>query len=727
MGRTSIILGGVALVLLGFILVFERGSVSTRERDERKGKILDAFVRDRVSRIEIQRKGVTTVLVRDDAKGDVPTEASFRVMAPYAAEADREAVESLLAALEWITPRRSLGEASAQDRTQFGFDKPRFRVSFEAGHDRGAFSIGAPSNDAAGAYLQTSNDKRTYVVGQDLVEALDHEPDYFHTKTLHKGVSAYSVDKLRIRDAQGEHLIEKRGELYWLQRPEPALASEPVLTEVVEALDALKASRFVIEKPASLDTYGLSSPSLLLAVDSRSFDDNQTKKYEGKPEHLELRIGSACKGHEAESYVRADEGPVMCATDADLAKLKKSAAELRETRLCVLNDGEIRSVDLRAGKRQLRVEQTDDGHKYRVLEDGKERESGTVDETALSDWLKSLRGATAVAFEDDPTQTVGPVAVAMTFERGKDKAPYEVRVGRTQGDRVAVSRAGEKSFAWFGKNVLPLVSASAVKFRKPRVLDVDPGTFSKLTLSGAGRAEEVVVKQGERYLLEQPRAAAGEQAERPTVEEIARLVSKLDAVRFIADAPAPEHGLAQPAYVVRIDYTGKTPGTHTLKLGAATDGGRFAQLDAEPAVFIAAPALVRQLEGPLVSRSALAVPLEQLAGLEGRQDLAKSIATLRASQAVHYGKALPDEGFDKPQLKLALQPAQGASWHGRTLLFGRPVGPEPTADIYARRTDLDVTFTVPRSALEALGEAQPTAATPRKERPSAAEQPTPNH
>ena len=55
MGRTSIILGGVALVLLAFIVFFERGSVSTRERQERKGQILDTFVRDRVTRIVIQR------------------------------------------------------------------------------------------------------------------------------------------------------------------------------------------------------------------------------------------------------------------------------------------------------------------------------------------------------------------------------------------------------------------------------------------------------------------------------------------------------------------------------------------------------------------------------------------------------------------------------------------------------------------------------------------------
>ena len=54
MARTTIVLGISAVLLLAFILVFERGSLSTHEREARKGRILDRFVRDRVTRIELQ-------------------------------------------------------------------------------------------------------------------------------------------------------------------------------------------------------------------------------------------------------------------------------------------------------------------------------------------------------------------------------------------------------------------------------------------------------------------------------------------------------------------------------------------------------------------------------------------------------------------------------------------------------------------------------------------------
>jgi hypothetical protein len=713
MGRTSIILGALSLALLAFILFFERGSLSTGEREGRKGRILEAFVRERVNRIEIQRKGVTTVLVRKEPKSNDDSLAAlentgFYVEKPYAAKADRDAVDSLLGELEWITPRRSLGEATSQDLARFGLDKPRYRVTFEAGHERRSFHIGAPSGDGAGAYLFTPDDKHAYVVGKDVVEALDHEPTYFHTKDLHQGVSAFSTEKLKL----GDVLMQKRAEQFWIERPEPVLASEPAVIEVVNALDALKATRFIADKPSKEATYGLDAPRFSLALDSKVFDG----KDKSHIEHLELRIGGPCAGHAGESYLQVGAGNVMCASDADLAKLQKPAADLREKRLLVLDDGDIRSCQLQAGKRQLSVDEKDSGHAFRLTSDGREQQAGSADETALSDWYKTLRGLQAEAFEDSPDVALGTPVLTATFTRGKDKPPYVIQIGRVDGERVAVTRGGEKLVAWYPKRALDALAISSVRFRKAKLLDDDSNGFTKLTLRAAGRPAEVVRKQGDRYVFDEPRELSGAAAERASVDEVVRLVSKLEVVRFVADGPAPEHQLSTPAYVIGVDYAGGA--MHTLRIGAATDDGRYAQLDSDPAVFLVAPALIRQVEGPLVSRSALAVPLEQLGDVEvtaagsskakiGASDpsyaaLARAIATLRASRVLAYGKAHAAEGMDKPQLRIEMQLKGDEAGKQRTLLIGNPVSADANADLYARRTDLDVSFSVPRASIEAL-------------------------
>ncbi|HKU42551.1 MAG TPA: DUF4340 domain-containing protein, partial [Polyangiales bacterium] len=658
-------------------MFFERGSLSTTEREGRKGRVLEAFVRERVDRLEIQRKGVTTVLVRKELAANDDTlagleNAGYHVEKPYAAKADRDAVDSLLGSLEWITPRRSLGQASKEDLARFGLDKPRYRVSFEAGRERRSFSIGFPSSDGSGAYMYTPDDQRAYVIGKDVVEALDHDPEYFHTKELHSGVSVYSIEKLKL----GDTLLQKRAEQFWIERPEPVLASEPAVVEIGNALDALKATRFVAEKPAQLASYGLDKPRLQLTLESKVYDG----KDKSHAEHIELRVGNACAGHAGESYVSGAGGAVMCANDADLAKLQKPAAELREKRLLVLEDGDIRSCQLQAGKLQLSVEEKDDGHRYQLSSDGREQSAGEADGNALSDWWKTLRALSAETLEDDPNVALGPVQLVATFARGKDKPAYVIQLGRVAGDRVAVLRGGEKLVAWYPKRALDALGLSVARFRKTKLLDEDPAAFTKLTVRAAGKPVEVVTKQGDRYVLESPAVTA----ERSSVDEAVRLLAKLEAVRFVADAAAPEHQLNAPAWTVQLEAAGKS---HSLRIGASADDGRYAQLDADPAVFILAPALLRQLEAPLVSRGALAVPLEQQGSVEvaagsSKQKLepsdqrARALATLRAAKVLAYGKAQAAEGMDKPQLRVTVQ-LKGDATGTRTVLIGNAVGPEP--------------------------------------------------
>ena len=65
MKKTTVILALLAAAMLAFILIYERGTISSRELAQRRDRVLQRFVRDRVSRLEIQRRGKTTVLVRE--------------------------------------------------------------------------------------------------------------------------------------------------------------------------------------------------------------------------------------------------------------------------------------------------------------------------------------------------------------------------------------------------------------------------------------------------------------------------------------------------------------------------------------------------------------------------------------------------------------------------------------------------------------------------------------
>src|SRR5689334_3179985 len=100
--KASIVLGVIAALLLGFILIFEKGTLGTRDIENRQGQVLPEMVRERVTKLEIQRQGKTLVLERNPE--GIDEEALWKVKAPYQAEADQDAVDTVLGDMEWLTP-----------------------------------------------------------------------------------------------------------------------------------------------------------------------------------------------------------------------------------------------------------------------------------------------------------------------------------------------------------------------------------------------------------------------------------------------------------------------------------------------------------------------------------------------------------------------------------------------------------------------------------------------
>jgi hypothetical protein len=736
--RPTFVLLGIALALVGFIAFFERGSLSTTEREGRKGRVLDSFVRDRVTRLELQRNGVKTVLVRVPANPDDPLDlGGWRVEQPYAARADQTVVDTLLGELEWLEARRSLGDASAKELANFGLTAPRYRVSYLAGRQAAGFIIGGVAADGGGAYLQLQGKPQVFVVGKDATETLDHEPVDFHDKELHQGASVYTLAKLSIRDATSETRVVRRDGFDWLEAPYTALVSRPALTSVVDSLDALRATRFVTTgtQPPSPE-YGLDRPVLTLVLESLVFDkaaaarDNKDKN-KRTTERLTLQFGGACAGHPTESYVRVNDASIYCVATDELAKLTKSPDALRETRLLPLEDLAIEGVKLHAGNRELTLTTKDGATSYRVTEQGRELQKGVADPGALSDWYSALRGVKAERFDalDAGVQAKleSHAAVTASFQRGKE-APYVIRLGDAEA-----SRLNEPAKLSFPPDAKQLLTASVARFRKPRLLDEDEARFSKLVLTRAGSAPESVSKTKEAYTLDGPVTGA---AQRSTVDEIVRIMSKLDAIRFVADTAAPEHGFAQPYRTLRVEYQAEPqPHVHTLVLGAKQgDAGRFARIDADPAVFVVSPVLGQKLEDPLISRSTVAVPVDELAsfrvtaaggkpievirdasgfviaglGETSRARAAKLVGSVDALGGARPLAYTPAAVGGAAALRLSLKLRDGRELTWQVGISGDVDATESA--VIATRSDLPVKWLVPGSVLEALRERPPAAA-----------------
>ncbi|MGB8223096.1 MAG: hypothetical protein WCF10_10950, partial [Polyangiales bacterium] len=102
--RTPIILFVIAALLLGYIVVFERGRPGHTELESRSGLLLESVVPERISRIRIASGEERIALVRSGEGFD----ETWTLEAPMQAPANPDAVEDYLRNWEFAIPVRTL-------------------------------------------------------------------------------------------------------------------------------------------------------------------------------------------------------------------------------------------------------------------------------------------------------------------------------------------------------------------------------------------------------------------------------------------------------------------------------------------------------------------------------------------------------------------------------------------------------------------------------------------
>ncbi|MFI5307970.1 MAG: DUF4340 domain-containing protein, partial [Polyangiales bacterium] len=562
--RTSLVLLALAGGLLGYILLVERGSVSSSELAQRQGNALPQFVRAAVGKLEVQRKGVLTVLVRNPDESDEG--GLWRVEAPYRAKADQEAVSTLLGALESLDTRRRIDRVTAEDRKRFGLDAPRYRVWFTRGKLRVPLSVGADSPRGDGVYVQSSDPAVAFVAAKDLVSDLEREATDYHAKELHDGVLVSTALAVSWRDARGARAVRKRDDGLWSFDPAASgLASGPAIEEVINALDGLRAKHFVAEKQTDSAQYGFGAPRLELEVtNNKLFGAAAKGGVQAKPERraagTRLLVGAACAEHAGESYVRVDGGDgVHCALDADLAKLGKSFADLREARLVPFEDDVIEGIDLTHGSRRVELKKSGDLWSYTAWRAGQKLLEGPARPEAVSAWLKALHDARASRFDAGDLGIVPPAELTtLRISRGAAKPAWETRL-RLAGTELLAQRGDEAQAVAFGGAVTELLEPEAARFRNLRVLELDENALRAIEVRRGQEVERATKSpSGSGFELEAPLHAP---ADSIAMSELTRALSSLTAVRFASDEAQAQHGLAAPDLVVTIERAAPTAGT----------------------------------------------------------------------------------------------------------------------------------------------------------------------
>jgi len=176
--RTPIILLVIAAILLAYVLLFERGRPGRKEIDSRSGLLLEAVVRERITRVRIASGDERVALLRQGEGFD----ETWTVEEPKQAPANPEVIEDYLRNWEFAIPVRTLQSPSAEDLQNFGVDTPKAEVTFEMDRAKVRVSLGSGSPVDGGGYVRIDDGPEVVVVGDDVVELFDRTADSFEIK-----------------------------------------------------------------------------------------------------------------------------------------------------------------------------------------------------------------------------------------------------------------------------------------------------------------------------------------------------------------------------------------------------------------------------------------------------------------------------------------------------------------------------------------------------------------
>jgi hypothetical protein len=744
--RTSIILGVVALGLALFIYFYERNLPSTEELESRSGRMLPGFDRDRVDRLVLGTGEDRVELLREtsDEPDAGPTGAvgDWRLTHPMELEADPEAVDSLLSAIDWLERRRSFEEEGAAKAAKFGLADPRASISLRLRGRDISLAVGgeAPGEGIYVAFGDEAN--KVYVVDHEFLEQITKEPGDLRNKRL---ADLRVRDTKAIRVAGRFHALRQGADRWVLETPLSIRADRRRVEDVVRNLEQLRAARFVADGVSDddLERYGLDQPRREV-----------TLRVEGQSEAVVLRFGGVCEGHGDEVYATSlGTGTVSCVDQDILEELAVAVDSLRDLRPTALAEEDIQRITLERGEARLELSQGPGGWRIGAASaapaDAGPGEGREADDETVEAFIEALRSVSA----SDVTSDLSAVGLAdgaasggvivrlFTESDGGDEAEAaEVLTFATEGSGVFLRRSGESVALVLPASFASELQVDPLRFRGRQVVSERASDATELELTGpAGR--QLLRREESRWRVVEPLELAADDV---VAQEIARSVARLEVERFVAAAARPEHGLARPRIELRLrfvaddgdeaDAGAASPVDHTILIGAEAEGGRYARLagDDQP-VFVVAAAFVERLEGPLLDRDLFMLEDERVTGLvierpgaerveiERSEDgwrtgtgpapegavaaILSRFGTARAAEVLGFGAPTAAMGLAAPRARLRVAlTSEGDEERSeeRVMLIGAEYGDEGSRRVYMRREDVDATFGMPARVVAPL-------------------------
>jgi Domain of unknown function (DUF4340) len=591
--RTTLILLAVAVAVGLYIKFFESKGPNTEEAKRLAGNVVN-FERDALEGIVIQNGDDRVELRKQDQK--------WRLEAPFKDQADRGAVDSLIADLDAWQKFESIPASEIEkDKKlldEYGLSKGKLKLKL--------LGKGAPpeitfGNDAAlqgKMYVRVGDTGDVIVAPQSVRNDIAKKPEDFRDKKLTDLTTAQVVRAL-VKTSAGEMEFEKKAQHWEIVKPLRARGDDQKIADLLAQITTAQIQQFVAEDRGDLRPFGLAEPRgsvTFFTVDDKT---GQT-----------LQIGGPAGAGEKDKdqvFVRFTARNAVYTLPKKIEEiLGLKPADLRDRHLVRIDTNILDRITIdAAGKGKTVLARKEESWTI-ASRNNQPANGGEV--TRMLDLVRA----------EQVTQFVEDVASDLP-KYGLDKPQLQVIFSSFASENTAETTAGEHPFATiaFGKvegenvfarlgdepfivavrrSLLDNIFADPLQWQELAIFRLKPDEVHRLTVTTD--REYALVRNDKK---EWTWVKGTDPINSVNVASLLNTLTAIRAVRW-AGATTPAHGLDKPQVTVTFTTSPDDKSTHKLVVGAsAGEGMWFARTDEREGTFVISNPDLTALKLPLVA------------------------------------------------------------------------------------------------------------------------------
>lgn len=512
--------------LLVYVLLRERGEVV-------EGKVVLNINPDSIVKVEVKRQQEPKEIVLE-RKGK-----SWWLTEPVQAPADKTAVENLINRFKNLKAELELDF----QKPEYGLSNPTVTISV---HDRKGrtynIQFGNKTPDNMGAYAIVENRKKPVVLTAWLLDDANKSPNDFRDKRL-LVFNKDNVTKFALVYPDKQVVCERKGKEEWqLIEPLRTAADNSAVSSLLDRLSTLQAREFVVERPKKnqLVSYQLDKPGVQVQI-----------WLKGREKPITLTVGKRHETQTTKYYARTSRFPAIVLVDEfDLKDIRKTESDLRSKRVLVFKKDNVERLTIRYDGVEIELRKRKEGKetKWQMLKPIK----APADTWRVDDILWALDGAEAEGFIDKP-QDLSPY--------GLDKPQFELNLwekGRKEPktvwlsvkEKTAYLRTSEGETVYKVRTaLLDDLKKSPDDLRDLQVVKFDRDDAEEISMRWDGKRVKLVKRSERNWEMVEPKRKS---ASWTTVDSILFELESMRAEKWVAEKPAPEHGLDKPQLVTEV-------------------------------------------------------------------------------------------------------------------------------------------------------------------------------